>query len=286
MFLELDQTRIFYETFGSGHPLLCLPAFPFDHRIFEGQRMLQDQVRLILPDYPGTGRSSLLRQPLSETVGDPESSRLLEGARFSMPMQPFAYTMDQLAQVCWQLLDSLGIRRFAVMGISMGAYVAFSMLAAAPDRITGVILADTRADADTSQAFAKRRETIVGLSEQGSAFMVPRVAGLFSGHTKERRPEIVKLAEAQLADHDAAGLAQITAGLAVRPDRTVLLPRLASPCLVLCGEEDAVSPPESMQAMAAKIPGAEFHRIPDAGHLSPWEQPERVNSLIKNFLNR
>ena len=83
---------------------------------------------------------------------------------------------------------------------------------------------------------------------------------------------------------DARGVAAAALGMASRPDSTAILGEIRCPTLVVVGQEDAITPPEAMRRMAEAIPGARLVEIPAAGHLSPMEQPSRVNAAIEAFL--
>lgn len=252
-----DETTLYFEDFGRGVPVLCLPAFPFDHTMFRGQYVLEDAARLILPDYRGTGRSELTAGP---------------------------YTMEMLAGDMFALLDHVRADRAVVLGVSMGAYVAFAMLALRPERIRGLIIADSRADADSPETARRRRETVDGLRTRGTEVLRERVNNLFSSVTRREQPERVEDMQLDLLQQPAEGLAQITLGLGLRPDRTELLSHIQAPALVICGEDDAVSPPEVMRRMASAIPGANYQVIRQAGHLALWEKPEEANYLVRDFL--
>ncbi len=252
-----NGAELFYEDLGRGTPLLCLTPFPFDGRLFREQHALDDVARLIIPDYRGTGRSTFTDGP---------------------------YTMDLLADDMVALLDHLGITEAVVMGVSVGCYVAFSLFANHRARLKALILADTRAEADTPEQAERRRKTVDGLRAQGPAILCDRVNDLFAAVTRETRPELVAALQQQAMEQPAEGLAQLTLGMAARPDRSELLPRISLPTLVLCGDQDTVSPPDGMRALAARIPGAHFQLIPAAGHLSPLEQPQAVNAAIRAFL--
>jgi pimeloyl-ACP methyl ester carboxylesterase len=255
--------KLHVEILGQGLPLLCLPAFPLDSRMFQGQQLLQNSCRLILPDYPGTGQSSL------------------------EPGQPSGfYTVDYLADRMRDLLDVLGLGTCAVLGVSMGGYVALAMFQRFPERFRGLVLADTRPDADDAGTLARRQQTVEGLQREGTAFLKERLFGLFAPATQKGNPRLIEEAEAHLAEATPEGLVFLTRGLGERPDRTALMPRIRVPCLVLCGENDRVSTPEVMRDMAGRIPGSEFHLIPEAGHLGVWEQPGLVNPLLRTFLEK
>lgn len=257
MNLTISDLNLYYDTCGNGVPLVCLSPFPFDGRIWREQAALADVAQLIIPDLRGTGRSSVTPGP---------------------------YTMELLAGDVIALLDALRIDRAVVMGVSMGAYVAFAMYAQAPERIRGLVLADTRAEADSPETAERRRRTVDGLRAQGTGILRDRVLDLFSATMKRERPELVEEMWRLVEGMNPEGLAQETLGMALRPDRMELLPRIAVPTLVLCGEEDTVSPPDGMRDMAARIPGARFDLIPRAGHLTPLEHPAAFNQRVREFL--
>lgn len=257
MQLTIGELEMYYEITGEGTPLLCLPAFPFDHRMWRAQRPLDDIAQRILPDYRGTGASSLTPGP---------------------------YTMDLLADDMLALLDHLRIDRVVVMGVSMGVYTAFALYAKAPERFRGFIIADTRAEADSAETAARRMRTVEGLRAEGTAFLRERVNDLFAATTRREHPELVEEMQAVALSQHPEGLAQITIGMALRPDRTDMLTQILTPTLVLCGEEDTVSPASGMLTMANLIPGSRFYLIPRAGHLSPLEHPAAVNLRIRDFL--
>ena len=256
MFLQLGTRRLSYDDVGSGTPLLCLPPFPFTSSIWRNQRGLGDAARVILPDLPGTGTSELSDQPA---------------------------TMESLADDMLALLDHLHVIS-VVMGVSMGAYVAFAMYAKDASRFRGLILADTRAEADNPEQAERRRRTVESLRAQGASILRERVDDLFAASTHRDRPELVEMMQAEVAQENPEGLARLTLAMAARPDRTALLPTITVPTLVLCGDEDKPSPPEGMRKMAAEIPDSCFELIPRAGHLSPLEQPELFNQHVRTFL--
>ena len=111
-----------------------------------------------------------------------------------------------------------------------------------------------------------------------------RVHDLFAETTRRERPALVEAMQQQVLGENAEGLAQITLGMALRPDRQSLLAHIGVPTQVICGEEDRVSPSEVMREMAEYIPNARFSLIPRAGHLSPLEQPEAFNVVVSQFL--
>ncbi|MHB9027080.1 MAG: alpha/beta fold hydrolase [Armatimonadota bacterium] len=257
MELTIGETVIHYEDTGSGVPLLLLHAFPMDGRMWREQRALADVARVIVPDLRGSGQSSVTTPP---------------------------YTMEQMGRDMFALLNSLEIDRAVIMGDSMGCYVAFSMYEMHPERVKALVLSDTRPQADNPEAKERRQRTVEGLRVEGTSFLSSRVDDLFSPVTHAERPELVAEFQAIAMEQNPEGLAGQTLAMAARPDRLKLLPAIHVRTLVLCGEDDKVSPPDAMQEMARMIPASIYHRIPRAGHLAPLENPEEVNPLLRDFL--
>ncbi len=257
MQFRFRDADLYYEDYGAGVPLLCLSAFPFDRRMWREQRALGDVARLLTADYRGIGGSALTPGP---------------------------YTMDILADDMMALLDHADVKQAVVLGDSMGVYVAFSLLERHPERVRAVVFTDSRAEADTPEQAERRQVTADGLRSEGTGVLRARVDDLFAATTRRLRPELVDEMQTQVAGMNAEGLAWLALGMGLRHDRRALLPRIAVPALLLCGEEDTVSPPAGMQAMADAIPNADFHLIPHAGHLAPLEQPEVFNRHVRAFL--
>ncbi len=261
MYLPTTFGRLAFLEQGRGLPLICLPAYPLAGQFF--YRPFAENLpaaRLILPDYRGSGDSSL---------GEGE-----------------ACTVEVLAEDMFGLLDYLGAPRAVVLGVSLGGYVALAMYARHPERIQGLILADTRAEADGPEAVKARHGTVVDLRSRGTEALRPRVQRLFAPSTRENRPDLVNRAWQAVQKQDPEGLARLMLGMALRPDRSGLLARIRVPTLVLGGEQDATTPPADMQGLAGRIPGAEFHVIQDAGHLTPLEQPRAFAARVGPFLRR
>ena len=187
--------------------------------------------RLILPDLRGHGAS-----PAPEGV----------------------YTMDEMADDVIELLDNLSLDTPVVVGgLSMGGYVALSLLLRYPGRVRGLILMDTRRGADSPEAAQKREElaeSVIAAGNSGPVVesMMPR---LFAKMTLEQRPERVALLRQVMENTTPRGIVRRLRGMACRPDRRGDLASIAVPTLVLVGEEDVIMPPIEAQALADAIPG-------------------------------
>lgn len=257
--------RLAYREAGAGPPVLLLHAFPLSGEMWAPQiEALAGAFRLIVPDLSGFGASQ----------GDP-------------PGPDSICRMSDLAADAVALLDHLDAGRAVVGGLSMGGYAALALAEGAPERLRGLVLADTRAGADTEEARQGRLETARRVLAEGTGFLAATLpAKLLGRTTRERRPEVVAQVERMIREASPAGVAAAQRGMAWRPDRSRVLPRLDVPVLILVGAEDEVTPPEESQAMEREVRGGELVTIPEAGHLASLEQPEPFNQALEGFLRR
>jgi 3-oxoadipate enol-lactonase len=260
MITTVNGIRMAYRDRGRSHEtvLLLIHGFPLDSRLWDAQlASLASNVRVIAPDLRGSGRSDA---------------------------PPGPYGMDQHADDLVSLLDSLGIRRAVVAGLSMGGYIAFALWRRYPERVRALVLADTRAEPDSPPARANRDASAARVRTSGPAAfaeeMLPRLMAPASmGH-----PRIRSRALHMMAEQTTAGLLGALAALRDRPDSCPLLPDIAVPTLVIVGREDILTPPADARAMADAIPRARVVEVPGAGHLSPLENPRAFDAALREFL--
>jgi 3-oxoadipate enol-lactonase len=244
-----------YAVTGEGRAVILVHAFPLDGRMWaETGAGLAGKCRVIAPDMRGFGASDL---------GDGKHS--------------IADMADDVAA----LMDSLGIAKATVGGMSMGGYVALALAARHRERLEGLILADTRAAPDSDAARAARADAVTLIESQGVAPYVERQLGalLSPGASDEVRSRVRTLCQ-QKPDGVCAGIR----ALRDRPDRRAELSAIACPTLVVVGSDDKISPPTEMAEMARAISGARFAEIAGAGHLSNLEKPAEFVAAIANFI--
>jgi pimeloyl-ACP methyl ester carboxylesterase len=262
MKIQVNNTYLSYDDHGIGLPILFLPAFPLNKSMWQGElfTLLSDErYRLIALDWRGFGESEI-NNPIS--------------------------TMELFADDVAALMDSLGIEQAVLCGLSMGGYAAFAFLRKYPQRVYGLILADTRPGADTAEAQANR-ENVARIAEtQGagaiSDLQIPR---LLSEFIRQHHPEVEIRVRQMIEAATVQGIAAASRGMARRADSTDLLASIACPTLVIVGEQDALTPPSLAQEYAAQIPGAQLVVITNAGHLSNLEQPEAFLQAVRGFLS-
>ena len=262
-FVEVDGVRLHYLEAGAGEPaLVLLHAFPLPAGMWAPQlEHLSAQRRVVAPDLLGFGGSDA-----------PESM--------------FRYTMPGYADLVAGLLDRLGLDRVVLGGLSMGGYVTFAFLRQYAERVAGLILADTRAGADTTEVYERRTDQQDQVARIGTAALIEvLLAGLLSDETRATRLDLVEQVRRLMANPPAGYIGGLEA-MKHRPDATEELAKITVPTLVLVGEHDGPSPPDVVRAMQERIPGAELVVLPGAGHLSNLEAAEEFNAAVADFLAR
>ncbi|MEU0469916.1 alpha/beta fold hydrolase [Amycolatopsis sp. NPDC006131] len=239
-------------------PLVLLHAFPVDARMWNPVRGgLTTRHRLITPDQRGLGRT-----PLPGTDREP--------------------SLDDAGRDVIALLDKLELEQVVLGGCSMGGYVTMAVLRAAPERVAGLVLIDTKATADAPEAAQARRDLAQRAESEGvtgwlADAMLPNV---LSVETRQTRPDVVETVRDLIDSQPPAGVAWAARAMANRPDSTELLAATDVPALVIVGEDDGLTPPDGAQAMAETLPSGELVVVPQAGHLTPLEAPAMVAEAI------
>ncbi|WP_199617569.1 alpha/beta fold hydrolase [Paenibacillus alkalitolerans] len=252
---------------GSGAALLFLHGFPLHKGMWEPQfTEFKSTRRVVAPDLRGFG-------------GSRNSSAVGPGR------MPEPVTMAQFADDAAELLDKLGIDKAVVIGFSMGGYIAFELMKRHRERVAGLVLADTRAGADTEEGRAGRRKMAAAAMERGPVVAVEAMlTKLLSPKTPDERPELAAAVERMMLDASGAGIAAAALGMAGRSDMTELLPDIQVPALVIVGEDDAITPPETARSMAEAIPDAAYAVIAGGGHLANMERPAEFNRVLSDWL--
>ena len=255
----VNGVNLAVERRGTGPAVLFIHGYPLDHSIWDDQITSLEGWTRIAPDLRGMGRSDA--PDLGYSIG--------------------TYAEDLLA-----LLDSLGFREAVICGLSMGGYIAFELLRRARHRIRGLVLVDTRSEADTPDG-KRAREAAMSQAREGGAEAIARsmLPKMLARSAPAENPALVERVRAMMAATEVAGILGALQAMRDRPDSTALLSKLEGiPTLVVVGADDQITPPETAKAMAEAIPGAQLAVLPGAGHLTPLERPQEVTRLIAEFL--
>src|SRR5262245_42715289 len=198
---------------------------------------------------------------------------------------PAAQSMDDYAGDVIDLLDGLHVREAVIGGLSMGGYVAFAMFRHAPRYFRGLILADTRPQADTPAAVQARTEMLALVRDKGTSAVADQMLPRLLGETTRReRIDVVERTRTLMLANRPEAIAGAIVALRDRADSTAVLETIHCPTLIVVGDEDALTPPELSEGMQQAIPGSELVVIPQAGHLANLERPEEFNRALARFL--
>ena len=256
---KIRGAELAYDVRGSGPALLLLHAFPL------GLAQWDEQARAL------SGAFQVVRFDARGFGGSPPGDGLL--------------TMERIADDAVGLLDHLDVSRAIVCGLSMGGYAAFALVRRHADRLKALVLADTRAGADSDAARAARAAQADKVRKEGSASIADAVLPKLVGETTHaQRPELVARLKETIAANPPRGIADALAGLAARADSTSTLREVRVPTLVVCGAEDVLTPVSESEALVRGIAGSQIQIIPGAGHLSSLENPEQFNLSLRKFL--
>jgi 3-oxoadipate enol-lactonase len=245
---------------GSGWPVVLIHAFPLNADMWRLQlERVPEGWRFIAPDMRGFG---------------PHGAVDSKGV-----------TLDDMAADVTALLDELEIESAVIGGLSMGGYITFALFRKAPERFTGMILADTRAQADTAEGLEARRGLIAVARAEGprgvATSMVPKLLGTTSLERRQNLPDKVRaMIETCTTDGIVSGIEAMMA----RPDSTPELPRINCPTLVIVGAEDTVTPAADAAALQNQIVRSRLVILPEAGHLSNLEVPDVFALAVSDFL--
>jgi pimeloyl-ACP methyl ester carboxylesterase len=258
MRVELGTRGIAYDDAGEGRPVLLVHGYPHHRKLWAPQvRALAGQNRVIALDLPGFGESDM----------------------------PERFTIDAWADGLARFLDALSVERAIVAGLSMGGYITLAFWRLHRDRVLALVLADTRAGADTEEGKQKRRETIELARREGpTAVARAMLPGMVGKSTREREPSVVATMRAMLESASVDSIVGASEAMMNRPDATGLLATIDVPTLIVVGEEDVLTPPKESRAMHAAIPGSRLEIIPAAGHVSNVERPAAFNQVLSEFL--
>lgn len=247
------------DTRGAGTPLVLVHGFPLDRRIWAGQvRGLADVARVIAPDLPGFGETPAARGSLS---------------------------MDDYAAHVAGLLDALGVERAVVGGVSMGGYVAMAFHRRFPKRLLGLVLADTRAGADSPDGRKARDAAAATARAQGTgAVAAQMIDKMLTPETARANPALRGSLLDLMSSQPADGVVAALAAMRDRPDSAPSNARIAAPTLVVCGAADTLIPPAESEAIRDSVPGSRLATIAGAGHLPNYEQPDAFNRAVREFL--
>ena len=259
MKIEVNGIQLDYRDQGAGLPVVFIHAFPLNQSMWDDQLQEFKKIcRTITLDLRGFGNSDV---------------------------PPGPYLMDRMAADVRALMSALEIEEAVLVGLSMGGYVSLAFYRNYPGDVLGLVLADTRATADSHEARKRRLDSAEKAEREGaSAVAEDTIPVLLGKSTIEKKPEVVSRVRGMIEANSPAGIAAAQRGMAERPDSTYVLPAIDRPTLIIVGAEDSLTPVAEAEALRNGIPHSRLSVIPNAGHLTNLEQPAEFNSAVREFL--
>lgn len=254
--ISVNGRELHFAEQGDGPLAILIHGYPLDHTLWLDQlAALSDIRRVVAVDLPGYGMSE-------RVTGAP-------------------LTMEFLAEDVAGLIEALEYEQADIVGLSMGGYVALALWEMYPRAIRTLVLANTRAGADSEEGRAGREAQAQSVVSEGREPLAAKLTGalLGPGHDLTAAARLRTMVEGTPVETIVGSLR----GMAARPDRTELLGTISVPTLVLSGEEDGLIPPLDSHEMASAVPGSAFLVVPGAGHLTPIERPDAFSEALRSF---
>ncbi len=256
---KIESHGLAYDDVGEGPVIVLIHGYPFNRSMWTEQvAALKSHYRVLAVDLRGHG----------ETAVTPGTS-----------------AMEDMAYDIANLLDHLEVSRAVIVGLSMGGYVALAFTRLFTLRVRGLVLVDTRAQADTEEGRQTRMAQVEKISREGmqgiADAMLPK---LLTAETVAKRPDIVTRVRHMMVHTPPDGAAAALRGMAQRRDQRPFLPNILAPTLIIVGREDAITPAADSEYMHQEISGSRLEIIDGAGHVSNIERPTQFNDALLKFL--
>lgn len=244
----------------TGDPLILLHGFPFDSSMWDPQLAeVPEGWRYIAPDLRGFGGSEL--------IGDR------------------SLAMDEHADDIVALMDEMKIDQAVICGLSMGGYVALSLVMRYPERVRALVLVATRASADTAEAKKGRLEQAAKVRAEGVGSVVESMLPkLLSAHSRLKLPDVVEKVRAMMEGTPPETMARALEGMAARKDYTGELDTINVSTMVVRGEQDEIIPAGDMELIARTVRGARHEMVALTAHLPNLEAPDVFNTILAKYL--
>lgn len=258
--ISSGDAEICFDITGSGPPVVLLHPFPVCREFWlPVAEFLSTRYRLIMPDLRGHGDSGLGHGTA---------------------------TMAKHAGDVARVMTAAGVDRAPIVGVSIGGYVIFEFWRQSRERVSALVLCNTKAGADSAEARAGRLQAADEVLQKGTEVffegMLPRV---LAETTRRSRPDLVEGALRMMRKMSPEDVAAAQRGMAERPDSIPTVQTIDVPTLIITGDEDVSTGAPEAEVMKQNIRASQMKVVSKAGHYSPWEQPQEVGRLLRQFLD-
>ncbi len=259
--MYLEQ-KIFTQVHLNRPAVILLHAFPVNHHMWEPQMnfLTAQGIPYLTLDYPGFGDSSPFAEPPA---------------------------MADFAAVVVATIKETKIPRAVFIGLSMGGYVALAVYRQAPELFAGLVLADTRATADSPEGKQRRFQLMQQIEQTGDLqpLIESHVEKFFTIRSRKNKL-LVSRARRFMERATTIGVRHALHAMAHRPDSTELLSQMDFPVEVIVGEDDQLTTVDDAAAMVEQLPRGHLTIIPQAAHLTNMEQPQAFNAALASYFKR
>ena len=254
------DAEICFEIAGSGPPVVLLHPFPVCREFWlPVAELLSTRYRLIMPDLRGHGDSGLGAGPA---------------------------TMAKHAGDVARVTTAAGVDRAPIVGVSIGGYIIFEFWRKFRERVSALVLCNTKAGADSTEARSGRLQAAEDVLKKGTeVFFEDMLPKVLAESTRRARPDLVDGALRMMRKMSPQDVAALQRGMADRPDSIPTAQTINVPTLIITGDEDTATGVPEAEVMKQNIRGGEMKVVAKAGHYSPWEQPQEVGRLLRQFLD-
>lgn len=248
--ISVNGIRLAYERRGTGVPLVLLHGYPLDHHLWdEIAPLLEDTFELIIPDLRGFGESSTV-----DTF----------------------YAIEDFALDVAALLDHLEIQKAAIVGHSMGGYVALAFARLYPERVSGLGLVSSQVLADPPDRKEGRYKSAAEVADKGIASVVETMTPKFTSD-----PRLQAFARQSMEQQQPAAYIGALKAMAERVDSSPVLGSFHFPVVLVHGDSDQLIPIDRAREVKAAIPNAQLVEVSGAGHMPMMEAREKTAEALK-----
>lgn len=261
---------------GRGPAIVFLHGYPFDRSMWNDQIefLSEHGYRCVAPDLIGGTSENVTEASVCNEAGG-------NHRRKSVPLK----TMEEMAREVAALMEELGIGQAVVCGLSMGGYVAFDFARLFPGKVRGLVLAGTRASADTEPEKQARGQQVELMLDQGMQPVADAsLPKLLSLRTLNEKPEVAERVRQMILKSDPVATAAAQRGMAARRDYVDELADITAPTLIIVGRDDRIRPVADAEFMHERISNSRLEIIENAAHMTNMEQAEQFNRALLEWL--
>lgn len=268
----VDDTEYYVRMSGSGPILLMAHGFPFDAQLYDPVlERLSKRFTCVVPNLRGFGSTKLGANGRNQ---------------YGVPRVKMGRYADDLAILVSEIQCQYKLRgeKIVLCGLSMGGYISLAFVRRRPDWLAGLVFCDSNATPDSPEKARSRMELADSITQLEIQNLADRtIQSVLAPCTIKNKPSVVSAMKEMIMRQSPEAIAAGSRGMAVRSDSTETLAQIEAPTLVLGGQYDALSTPESLDLIAQQIPNATRATIPDAGHVPPMENPDAFVDALLNW---